>query len=707
MANRSVFVDLGDTHGPLGYDANGDAIAAGTDVLVDDQGRKYMVQGDGAGLIAAYATLALAIAATASLVNGEFVFIAGGNDGQPGSKPNDDRGVWKVVSNAGAARSDYTQVLDVTNKASELYVDDAGGFFTATDAEAALQEIGTKQVFFKLGGSSLTGSVVGATSTSLNAALAALVIDSGTATDAVGAGSGSVSGIVQNAAFAYQIPLRDAANRDVIDDGAGNEVYARLSCPAGVYTLSFFSFVNGVETAYTFASSKAVDLGYVLVSQDFMKLPAYAGVVQGEFFGDQAGAVGNIADTQITTAGPFTGLLNGLTTQSAVNAKVDELGLSGTGQGASLIAIEDAGNLITATTVEGALAELAGSVSGKVKNYATLADAYAAAPHAIDTYLIIGGAGSTAAERGVYKVTANDGSQLSDLTLAIDMTSTASELLIVDSNSFFTGTDAEAALDEIAVAIGGTTSTTRTYSSAIYVSNNDSLVTAIGKLDAAISALSADKIVSKAFTANEAIAAAASGPQLVSQDGTAWKVNLAVAGATGPKVEIVGFATGADYAANAAITSGSGVVEAGLLGGFTGLTAGATYYADPASPGRITSTVPSIVGEWIIPVGVAVSATSLMVRIGEPNEIVPAQPALQSAIHRKSCAGVAGGIGETGYAVAVGDLWIDNDVAVQNPTKGQTGRHTLYICKAAWTGTGASITSAQIKASFIAIGTQG
>lgn len=703
MAARPIFVDLGDTHGPLGFDDTGVAIAPGTDYAVDDQGRRYMVEGDASGLLAHYADLAAAIADTANLVNGQYVFIAGGAD--VGGDPNDDRGVWYVNANQGAARADYTKVLDITNKASELVIEDAGDFFAATDAEAALQEIGTKQVFYKLGGSTLTGSVTGATSSALSAAIAALVIDSGTATDATGAGTSTTPGVILNTTYAYQIPIRNSNTRDIIDDGFGNEVYARLT-GAGPYTLSFFSYKTGVETAYTFAAATSIDLGYVLVSQDFMKLPAHAGVVQGEFFGDQAGAVGSIADTQISTAGPFSGLLSGLTTQSAVNAKVDELGLTGTGQGASLVAIEDAAGNFAGDTVEEALAELAASVSGKVKNYTDLAAAYAAAPHVIGTYLIIEGS-SDPTERGVWIVASGTGANAGEVTKVLDVSHTAAEVLFANSSGKFTGGNVEDVIEELITAIGGSSTTTRDYSSNVYVTDNDDLVTAIGKLDAAIGSMTSDKVISLAFTANEAIAAATNGPRLVSADGAAFKVNLAVAGATGPKVEVVGFATGADYAANSAINQGNGVVMSGLLGGFTGLTAGATYYADPATPGAITSTIPSVVGQWIVPVGVAVSATTLVVRLGEPNEIVPAQPALQAAIHAKSTAGTAGGIGETGYTVAVNDLWVDNDTSVQNPTKNQLNRRTVYVCKQAWTGTGSAITAAQIRANFISIGNQG
>lgn len=678
-----------------------------SDILVNDVGKRYILEGQTAGILSNYATLAAAMADQANQTVGQYVMIAGGQD--VGAKPGDDEGVWKLTA-ATAARADYTKVLDGTNKASEVYVDDTAGFYASTDVEGALAEIGTKQVFYKLGNTTLTATVAGTTSTAVNAALAALVIDNGSQTDAIGAGSSSVPGILLDATFSYQIPLRNHATRDVISDGGNNEVYARLSYAAGSYVLSFFSFIAGVETAFTMPST-AIDLGYVLVSQDFMKLPAYAGVVQGEFFGDQAGTVGTTADTQVTTSGPFTGLLSGKTTQSAVNAEIDLLGLATAGNGASLVKVQSGGNF-AATDVQGALNELFSDLGSKVTSYATLAAAAAAGGKVIGDYVIITALtiSGDPQERGIWEVTANTGSSTGDYTQVLDISHTAAEVLIANAYSHFAGTQVEAALEELFSAIGGTNTTTRSYTSQQFILANDSLVVAIGKLDAAIAALTSTRLVSHDFTANEAINAATSGPQLVAQDGTPFYVNLAVAGATGPKVEIVGFATGGNYVANGAITGGGdpheGLVFAGLLGGFSGLTPGHTYYANPAVPGGITDLVPSTVGQWIIPVGVAASATVLTVRVGEPNEIVPAQPPLQRGVHFKSTSGVVGGLGETGYAVAVGDIWIDNDVSVQNPTKSAVGRYTVYVCKVAWTGAGAALNAGNVNANFQAIGRQ-
>ena len=60
------------------------------------------------------------------------------------------------------------------------------------------------------------------------------------------------------------------------------------------------------------------------------------------------------------------------------------------------------------------------------------------------------------------------------------------------------------------------------------------------------------------------------------------------------------------------------------LSGFAGLTPGAVYYADPATPGGITSTLPDVTaGKVVQQVGVAKSATVLRVDISTPPPVNP------------------------------------------------------------------------------------
>lgn len=52
----------------------------------------------------------------------------------------------------------------------------------------------------------------------------------------------------------------------------------------------------------------------------------------------------------------------------------------------------------------------------------------------------------------------------------------------------------------------------------------------------------------------------------------------------------------------------------GVIPGFTGLTEGTLYFLSASTAGAITATAPSSVGEYVVPLGVAVSATELLFR---------------------------------------------------------------------------------------------
>lgn len=67
--------------------------------------------------------------------------------------------------------------------------------------------------------------------------------------------------------------------------------------------------------------------------------------------------------------------------------------------------------------------------------------------------------------------------------------------------------------------------------------------------------------------------------------------------------------------AGAAPAASVSVCSNGVQSGFTGLTAGSRYYADPSTPGLITATVPTGTGNTIIQAGYAKSATQLHIDI--------------------------------------------------------------------------------------------
>lgn len=119
------------------------------------------------------------------------------------------------------------------------------------------------------------------------------------------------------------------------------------------------------------------------------------------------------------------------------------------------------------------------------------------------------------------------------------------------------------------------------------------------------STVSAANAVENLYTADEALAA-----RDAVYISAADNVSKADVSSGGQASRVVGFATAA-----AADTDPVTVQSEGVLGGFTGLTAGARYYADPATPGLITATRPNGSGNTIVQVGYAKSTTELHLHI--------------------------------------------------------------------------------------------
>lgn len=53
-----------------------------------------------------------------------------------------------------------------------------------------------------------------------------------------------------------------------------------------------------------------------------------------------------------------------------------------------------------------------------------------------------------------------------------------------------------------------------------------------------------------------------------------------------------------------------------VTGGSGGLVANSIYYLDPATAGKITATAPSTVGQFVAPIGIAISTTEMKISIG-------------------------------------------------------------------------------------------
>jgi hypothetical protein len=116
----------------------------------------------------------------------------------------------------------------------------------------------------------------------------------------------TVEGVVVNAPY-NKIFIRNAVTDDQYEDATGNEVYARLTESAGVWTLSYYSEIVGVETVYSFSVSSDVRFYYQVLSK---VISSTAPVYNQMFFVPSANATADIitattavqGKTQLSTA---------------------------------------------------------------------------------------------------------------------------------------------------------------------------------------------------------------------------------------------------------------------------------------------------------------------------------------------------------------------------------------------------------------------
>jgi hypothetical protein len=103
----------------------------------------------------------------------------------------------------------------------------------------------------------------------------------------------------------------------------------------------------------------------------------------------------------------------------------------------------------------------------------------------------------------------------------------------------------------------------------------------------------------------------------------AGAVDKAKADASGTK-DVVGLVRDAsidpsasgEIVLNGLLTATTGEWDA-VTGGTGGLTPGSRYFLDPDTAGMLTDTAPDEVGDFVCPVGIALSTTELMVDLGE------------------------------------------------------------------------------------------
>lgn len=85
--------------------------------------------------------------------------------------------------------------------------------------------------------------------------------------------SATQMGVVTNPYGNDRVEVWDNATKEKLKDANNNEVYGRLTEAAGVYTLSFYTLVAGVETAYTFGANTPIDYQFAY-QYDFANLPS-------------------------------------------------------------------------------------------------------------------------------------------------------------------------------------------------------------------------------------------------------------------------------------------------------------------------------------------------------------------------------------------------------------------------------------------------
>lgn len=90
--------------------------------------------------------------------------------------------------------------------------------------------------------------------------------------------------------------------------------------------------------------------------------------------------------------------------------------------------------------------------------------------------------------------------------------------------------------------------------------------------------------------------------------GRVYKVDAANIASPDTRIEYIGFAADAASAGNSLR-----VQVAGELGGFTGLTAGTQLFASTSTPGGRQTAVPSVNGQWIIPLGIAKDSSTIVI----------------------------------------------------------------------------------------------
>lgn len=172
-------------------------------------------------------------------------------------------------------------------------------------------------------------------------------------------GSAVATGVIVTAPN-NKCQVRDHNTGQVIEyQPGGPDVYARLTHNGTDYVLSFFYELAGVETAYTFGASTAIDVMFP-EAYFFTQLPATA-LVNGAAFTDSLPASHQHPLTDIQ------GVTESTTALDDLVLKADLASTTSGSAGASTVGVDNTTfTNLTSTTVQAALAELDGLVGSGV-----------------------------------------------------------------------------------------------------------------------------------------------------------------------------------------------------------------------------------------------------------------------------------------------------------------------------------------------------
>jgi len=136
-----------------------------------------------------------------------------------------------------------------------------------------------------------------------------------------------------------------------------------------------------------------------------------------------------------------------------------------------------------------------------------------------------------------------------------------------------------------------------------------------------------------------------------------------------------------------------------VTGDSGGLSYGATYYLDDAATGNLTSTAPTGSGNYVTPVGVAISETALIINVGEPRITIGAANTVcavatdgSSVLYKTLTAG-----DNIGIVSANDTITITADEASSEPVSNNSG-DTISIGMAVYVSGANAITAAQANA---------